>query len=781
MAVEQPPVDNAAAALRSVHTSNLPELFDRLQISLVVSTYQAGKVILVRSDHGALNTHFRTFPKPMGIAADESRIVIGGANTVWEYRNMPAAARKLDPTGKHDACFLPRRVHVTGDIDIHELAWDGTDQLWIVNTRFSCLCTLDANHSFYPRWRPPFVTALAPEDRCHLNGLAVVAGHPKYVTALGATDSEGGWRTNKASGGVLVDVESNDILLRGLSMPHSPRWYQEQLWLLESGKGSLVHADLGTGSCGTIVHLPGFTRGLDFVGSLAFIGLSQVRESAVFSGIPLVKQSQERVCGVWVVDIESRATVGFLRFEEGVQEIFAVQILRDVCFPELLNWDDATIRHSYVLPDEALPEVHLPSPAQLDLSPAFHFQRGNQFYERGDVLRSIDAYRRCVALQPEFPNARYNLGVALGDSGFYLEAEQILRQVIDADPDRAEAYNSLGFVAMRQCRTDEAIAHFDRAIALAPSYADAHRNLGMALLQRGDYRRGFEEYEWRHAEARVRQSFGPHPQWHGEPIPDKKLLVYCEEGAVDVIQFARFLPHAARYCKKLIVACHRDLIPIVATVTGVAEIREADSVGVTQFDVYSHLLSLPRVFGTTLETVPAEIPYIDIEVIRRRNNAMTLPQSKDHCMKVGIVWGDNPKNGLDRFRSCPLDVMLSLLRVPGIEFYSLQNGERVRDLDDLPSDVRVYDCARQIDDFGDLALALSQLDLMITVDTTAAHLAGALGLPVWTLLAYTADWRWLTRTDRSRWYPTMRLFRQTREGDWGEVVNRLVGAIRQQQ
>ncbi|MGH7965707.1 MAG: DUF4915 domain-containing protein, partial [Candidatus Binatia bacterium] len=176
---------SATAALRSVHTSNLPQLFEQLQISLVVSTYQAGKVILVRADKGVLNTHFRTFGKPMGVAADQARLTIGGSNMVWYYRNLPAVAQKLEPPGKYDACYLPRRVHVTGDIDIHELAWDNKEELWVVNTRFCCLCTLDANHSFYPRWRPPFVSALAPEDRCHLNGLSLVDGKPKYVTALG--------------------------------------------------------------------------------------------------------------------------------------------------------------------------------------------------------------------------------------------------------------------------------------------------------------------------------------------------------------------------------------------------------------------------------------------------------------------------------------------------------------------------------------------------------------------------------------------------------------------
>jgi uncharacterized protein (TIGR03032 family) len=191
-----------------------------------------------------MNTHFRTFHKPMGMAVQGNKLAIGGQKTVWELHNMPALARKLEPAGKHDACYLPRRIHITGDIDIHEMAFAADGELWLVNTRFGCLCTLDAAHSFHPRWRPPFVTAYAPEDRCHLNGLAMVDGRPKYVTALSATDSAGGWRANKASGGLLMDIESNETLLRDLSMPHSPRWYNGQLYLLESGQGSLARVDL---------------------------------------------------------------------------------------------------------------------------------------------------------------------------------------------------------------------------------------------------------------------------------------------------------------------------------------------------------------------------------------------------------------------------------------------------------------------------------------------------------------------------------------------------------
>ena len=349
--------DPSADPLRSVHTSNLPDILTRLGISLVVSTYQAGKVILVRNDNGVVNTHFRTYQKPMGIAAEYARLAIGSGNTVWYLRNMPNVACKLEPAGKHDACYLPRRIDVTGDIDIHEMAWAGDGELWVVNTRFCTLCTLDGEHSFTPRWRPYFVTALAPEDRCHLNGLGMVDGRPKYVTALGETDSAEGWRANKKDGGILMDVETNEILLRGLSMPHSPRWYGNTLWLLESGEGSLAWVDLQAGRWQTVCKLPGYTRGLDFCGPLAFIGLSQVRESAIFSGIPLVERLQERICGVWVVNIQTGQTVAFLRFEEGVQEIFAVQVLPNVRFPEILEWTDERLGHSYVVPDEALADV----------------------------------------------------------------------------------------------------------------------------------------------------------------------------------------------------------------------------------------------------------------------------------------------------------------------------------------------------------------------------------------------------------------------------------------
>jgi uncharacterized protein (TIGR03032 family) len=378
--------------LRSVHTASLPELLEETASSLLVTTYQAGKLVVLRNDGGVLNTHYRNFIRPMGLATAAGKLAIGVRSEIWEYHNVPAVCPKLDLLGsrdgrpsvtspgtdtpmqlqngtdmeqsaesavqtasdlKHDGCFLPRRSHTTGDVQIHEMAWV-KDELWFINTAFSCLCTRSDFNSFEPRWRPPFVPHLAPGDCCHLNGMAAHDGRVRYVTALGESRDPGGWRENKCNGGILVDVDSGETIIRGLAMPHSPRWYREQLWLLESGDGSFGAVDLATGKYEPIVHLPGFTRGLSFLGPLAFIGLSQVRDTAVFSGIPIVDRVDKRTCGVWVVNIYSGQIVAFVRFEEAVQEIFAIEALPGIRYPDVINEDTDLIARSYVLGDEAL-------------------------------------------------------------------------------------------------------------------------------------------------------------------------------------------------------------------------------------------------------------------------------------------------------------------------------------------------------------------------------------------------------------------------------------------
>lgn len=338
-------------AFASSHTATLGELLQRAASSLVVTTYQSGRVVLVRADEdGHVNTHLRALPRPMGVAAQRGRLAIGTDQAVWVLHDQPAVAAKIEPAGSHDACFVPRSARVTGDISVHELAW-ADDELWVVNTRFSCLATLDDDHSFVPRWRPPFVTALAPEDRCHLNGLAVVDSRPRFVTALGITDEPQGWRAGKVGGGVVLDVDSGAVVAHGLTMPHSPRWHRGQLWVLDSGHGTLARVDLASGDVEPIVRLPGFTRGLAFIGRYALVGLSKVREH-VFAGLPLAEHGDERRCGVWVVDVEAGKTVGFLRFEGSVEEVFDVQVLVGVRYPELLEPGDPAAAGAFLLPEE---------------------------------------------------------------------------------------------------------------------------------------------------------------------------------------------------------------------------------------------------------------------------------------------------------------------------------------------------------------------------------------------------------------------------------------------
>ena len=353
MATPVPPTGPDPAPLRSAYSPNLPELLRTLGVSLLVTTYQAGKLVIVRDRGDQLNTHYLKFQAPMGLAlADRgAKLAVGTTVQVWELRDFPDVARGVEPAGTFDACYLPRSSHVTGNVQIHEMAYGASGQLWFVNTRFSCLATLDPEASFVPRWRPPFITELEPSDRCHLNGLDLVDGKPKYVTALGETNAPNGWRPDKARGGVLMDVDSGAVLCRGLSMPHSPRWYGGRLWVCESGSGTLGYVDPGTGRYEAVATVPGFTRGLDFVGDLAFVGLSQVRESAAFSGIPITERlaPEQRTCGVCVVDLRTGRPVALFKFESGVQEVFAVAVLPRR-FPHMINYDDPLLENSFVVP-----------------------------------------------------------------------------------------------------------------------------------------------------------------------------------------------------------------------------------------------------------------------------------------------------------------------------------------------------------------------------------------------------------------------------------------------
>jgi uncharacterized protein (TIGR03032 family) len=347
------PTPPAPVAFHYAQSDSFVRLLKELGVSLLVSTYQANKLLAVRASDVGLSTLVRTFDRPMGLAVAQQRLAIGTRHEVWNFQNAPDIASRVEPVGAHDACYLPRSSHVTGDIGIHEIAF-GCDDLWLVSTRFSCLCTLDPDYSFVPRWRPPFISAIAAEDRCHLNGLALVDGRPRYVTALGTTDTRDSWRADKPHGGCIIDIASGEFMMQGLSMPHSPRWHDGRLWVLESGTGGVVLVDATTGHHETITQLPGFTRGLAFAGPYLFVGLSKIRPTSAMDGVPLAERRKELKCGIAVVDTRTGHTIAFLEFQTAVEEIFDVQIVRGVRFPEVLGFQQEAIHHTFIVPPDGL-------------------------------------------------------------------------------------------------------------------------------------------------------------------------------------------------------------------------------------------------------------------------------------------------------------------------------------------------------------------------------------------------------------------------------------------
>ena len=315
--------------VRFHHSDSLPGVLSDAGCSLLISTYQAGQLVALGVADGGLSFSFRRFDRAMGVAVGPDRIALAGRDQIWSLRDHPQLAAAIEPAGRHDRCWLPRTSTVTGAIQCHEIAWGATDEgeldLWMVNTLFSCLAGLDARYSFVPRWRPPFVSELAAQDRCHLNGLAMRDGSPAFVSMFAATDSAGGWRQLPHNSGLVLDVASGEAVTAGLAMPHSPRWHDGTLYVLNSGVGRLERVDPATGQRDDVAALPGYARGLAFHGDLAFVGLSRIRETAIFGGVPIAAYHEQLKCGVGVIELSTGNTVATLEFVNAVEEIFDVQ------------------------------------------------------------------------------------------------------------------------------------------------------------------------------------------------------------------------------------------------------------------------------------------------------------------------------------------------------------------------------------------------------------------------------------------------------------------------
>ena len=340
------------AFIRSAQRDRFAGIYEWLAgqgVSLAMTTYQAGKLLLVgRQPQPRLGIFERTFNRCMGLWSDGQTMWMSSRYQLWRLENV---SRQLDSKG-FDRLFVPQVGYTTGDIDIHDVAVDEQGRPVFVNTLFNCLATTSERLSFTPLWKPPFISKLAAEDRCHLNGLAMQDGKPRFVTACSQSDVVDGWRDRRHQGGCVIDVDSGEIVASGLSMPHSPRWYRDRLWLLNSGEGYLGHIDLDSGQFERVAFCPGYGRGLSFVGDYAIVGLSRPKDDEQsFKGLPLddelAKRDADARCGIQVVDLNSGDVVEWLRIEGGlIDELYDVVVLPGVVRPKALGFKTNEIQRS---------------------------------------------------------------------------------------------------------------------------------------------------------------------------------------------------------------------------------------------------------------------------------------------------------------------------------------------------------------------------------------------------------------------------------------------------
>ena len=417
----------------------------------------------------------------------------------------------------------------------------------------------------------------------------------------------------------------------------------------------------------------------------------------------------------------------------------------------------------------------------LELSPDFaeaHNNLANALKNQGALDEAIACYRRALELKPDCAEACCNLGTALGERGELSEAVACHRRALELKPDCAETYNALGLALQAQGQLAEALACYQRAIELEPQHAEAHYNHSMLRLLAGDFQQGLAEYAWRWETRRDPFILPPFPQpiWDGRPLEGRRLLLHGEQGYGDTLQFIRYAAQAKRLGARVLAGCGKPLVRIVRSCRSVDQVVH-EIMSPQDFDVYCPLLNMPHLLKTTLDSVPNDVPYLfaDPALVERWRGELDPIAG----FKIGIAWRGNPKHRNDRARSVPLSCFQPLGRLPGIHLVSLQKGAGEEDLPAARDRLPVTELGSRLDDFMETAAVLVNLDLVITCDTAMAHLAGALGVPVWVALPLVPDWRWLLDRSDSPWYPTMRLFRQDRRGDWQSVFQRIEAALRE--
>jgi uncharacterized protein (TIGR03032 family) len=316
------------------------------RLSLAITSYQTGRIYLVGSDRqGRVSFFERIFERAMGVVGNAQRIYLGGLYQLWRFENILRPNEIIH--GQFDKCYVPRNAQTIGDLDIHELGIRKDGRVVFVNTKYSCLAELSPTHSFKAIWKPKFISRLAPEDRCHLNGLAMVDGEPKYVTAVSRSDSVDGWRERRHDGGVVIDVQTDEIVCEGLSMPHSPRWHNGRLWLLNAGTGHLGWVDFEKKAFVPHAFVPGFARGLSIIGNVAAVGLSKPRNQR-FEGLQLdeelKKRDAEPWCGVQIISLANGDVTNWIRFDGDITELFDIAFLPNVRHPMMIGLRTNEIR-----------------------------------------------------------------------------------------------------------------------------------------------------------------------------------------------------------------------------------------------------------------------------------------------------------------------------------------------------------------------------------------------------------------------------------------------------
>jgi tetratricopeptide (TPR) repeat protein len=397
-----------------------------------------------------------------------------------------------------------------------------------------------------------------------------------------------------------------------------------------------------------------------------------------------------------------------------------------------------------------------------------HVGIGVVLRDRGRPDEAISSYERALALAPDHPETHNNLGVALLDLGRNQEAVERCERALFLQPDRAETHHNLGIALERQGRHAEALASYERALDFKPDYPEAHFNRSLTLLRTGNFDEGWLEYEWRFAVARYNRNFD-RPLWSGEPLAGRRILIHAEQGFGDTLQFVRYIPSVLEHGGTVVLEVQAPLVRLVRSIAGVSQTLAAGD-PLPTFDCHCPLLSLPRIFKTTLATIPNAVPYLSAPAEASVSWAERIASAAG--LKVGIVWAGTTAGAID------LPSLQPLWELAGVSWFSLQVGDQPGEKS-LFDKFKIADLSEWLTDFAETAAVVSQLDLVITVDTSVAHLAGALGRPTWVLLGDPPEWRWLLARRDSPWYPTAQLFRQTKTGDWHGVAREVAAAVAQ--